>query len=107
MILGSPLSVTQDEFSADELHRLAAASKDAHYFSLLQSISLVMQDWSRAKAAAFADVDRQTLRDWVERYNDAGPDALKTLTSPGRRRRLTPRQAEEFGELVTKGPDPR
>lgn len=103
--MGTPLRVTRDEFSSDDLHRLAAASKDAGYSRRLQSISLVMQGWSRAKAAAFADVDRQTLRDWVERYNDGGPDALKTLTSPGRRRRLTPRQAEEFGELVKGGPD--
>jgi transposase len=97
--------VTRDEFSADELQRLAAATKDAGYCRRLQSISLVMQGWSREKAAAFADVDRQTLRDWVERYNDGGPDALKTLTSPGRRRRLTPRQAEELSEIVKKGPD--
>ena len=89
--LGTPLSVTRDEFSSDDLLRLAASSKDAGYSRRLQSISLVIKGWSRAKAAAFADVDRQTLRDWVERYNDGGPDALKTLT---------PRQAEEFGELV-------
>ena len=31
--------------------------------------------------------------------------ALATLTSPGRRRLLTPNQAEELREVVTSGPD--
>jgi transposase len=71
----------------------------------VQAISLVMDGWSRARAAAFACLDRQTLRDWVERYNEFGVDGLATLASPGRPRLLTPSQAEALREVVTNGSD--
>jgi transposase len=50
-------------------------------------------------------VDRQTPRDWVERYNEGGASALAMLTSPGRPRLLTPNQGEELYQIVVKGPD--
>ena len=50
-------------------------------------------------------MDRQTLRDWVERYNECGVAGLATLTSPGRPRLLTPNQAEELRQVVINGPD--
>ena len=99
------MKVTRDEHTAQELRRIASDMKDAGQARRVQAISLVMDGWSRARAAAFACVDRQTLRDWVERYNECGVDGLATLTSPGRPRLLTPRQAEALREVVTNGPD--
>ena len=103
--MGAPVKVTRDEHTAQELRRIASDMKDAGQARRVQAISLVMDGWSRARAAAFACVDRQTLRDWVERYNECGVDGLATLTSPGRPRLLTPRQAEALREVVTNGPD--
>jgi hypothetical protein len=105
--MGSPVQVTQDEPAAEDLRRIATGLKDAGQARRVQAISLVMDGWSRAKAAAFACVDRQTLRDWVERYNECGVDGLATLTSPGRPRLLTPNQAEELRQIATSGPDLR
>jgi transposase len=48
-------------------------------------------------------MQRQTLRDWVHRYN---VDGLKSRKSPGRVPYRTEQQKAEFRELVIKGPDP-
>ena len=51
-------------------------------------------------------MERQTLRDWVHRYNDEGVDGLKSRSSPGRAPFLTPEQKAELKALVLRGPDP-
>jgi transposase len=103
--MAAPVKVTREEHTAQELRRLAAELKDAGHARRLQAISFVLDGWSRCEAAAFADVDRQTLRDWIERYNVGGASALVTLTSPGRPRLLTPNQSAELHQIVVKGPD--
>jgi transposase len=60
---------------------------------------------SRADAARIGGMDRQTLRDWVHRFNEAGPEGLINRKGP-RRRRLNEAQMRELAELVETGPDP-
>ena len=49
---------------------------------------------------------RQTLRDWVHRYNADGVEGLRSRTGPGRPPFLTEARMEELREIVLKGPDP-
>ena len=51
--------------------------------------------------------DRQTLRDWVHRHNEAGLHGLLSRKPPGARAKLTPGQMAELRELVMAGPDPK
>ena len=51
-------------------------------------------------------MDRQTLRDWVHRYNREGVDGLKSRCSPGPTPVLNEAQMAELRALVVKGPDP-
>jgi transposase len=51
-------------------------------------------------------MDRQTLRDWVHRYNLEGVDGLTSGHGPGHPPSLTVEQMAELKELVIKGPDP-
>ena len=51
-------------------------------------------------------MDRQTLRDWVHRFNEQGPDGLINAKSPGRPSKLSTEQKEELRRLVETGPDP-
>jgi transposase len=44
----------------------------------------VLEGDARWQAAEQTGMDRQTLRDWVHRYNDEGIDGLKSRGSPGR-----------------------
>ena len=51
-------------------------------------------------------MDRQTLRDWVIRYNAHGPDGLYDCWSDGRPPRLAPHEEAELMRIVLAGPDP-
>ena len=49
---------------------------------------------------------RQTLRDWVHRYNAEGLAGLSDRPRPGPRPRLSPEQEAELVTAVEQGPDP-
>ena len=49
---------------------------------------------------------RQTLRDWVYRYNAGGLAGLSNRTAPGRTPYLSAAQKAELSEIVRAGPDP-
>jgi transposase len=67
----------------------------------------VLDDVDRKTAAETCGMDRQTLRDWVHRYNGAGLAGLRNLKSPGPGSKLTARQQQaELAELVEAGPGP-
>lgn len=51
-------------------------------------------------------MDRQTLRDWVHRYNVEGLAGLRSRKPIGPRSRLTTEQQAELAALVEAGPDP-
>jgi len=57
-----PVKVTGEEHTSQELRHLAADLKGAGHARRLQAISFVLDGWTRGEAAAFANVDRQTLR---------------------------------------------
>src|ERR1700730_17592281 len=52
-------------------------------------------------------VDRQTLRDWVHRYNADGLAGLADRPRPGRQPRLAEAQLSEVAKWVEDGPDPK
>ena len=51
-------------------------------------------------------MDRQTLRDWVHRYNTEGVSGLLSIRSGGHPASLTATQMAELKELTVNGPDP-
>ena len=85
---------------------MATKCKDAPLVRRLLALALVLEGCSRREAAAQNGMDRQTLRDWVHRYNDVGVDGLKSRHGPGPAPALTERQMAELKALVIKGPDP-
>jgi transposase len=60
---------------------------------------------NREEAARIGGMDRQTLRDWVHRFNAEGPDGLMDIRSKGASPRLAPEQLAAFAEVVETGPD--
>ena len=93
------------DFSAAELRRLAAASKNANQSRRLLSLAAVRDGMNRTEAARIGGMDRQTLRDWVHRFNTRGPDGLLDIPSPGPSARLTATQLAELAQIVETGPD--
>lgn len=102
--MGSAVKLRND-YSAGALRRLARVLKDVRQSSRLLSIAAVLDGMSRADAARIGGMDRQTLRDWVHRFNAAGPDGLVDQWSPGPPSRLSPEQKAELAAIVEKGPD--
>jgi transposase len=51
-------------------------------------------------------MDRQTLRDWVHRYNAEGVEGLLDRPRSGRKPRLNEDQLIQFDKIVEKQPDP-
>ena len=51
-------------------------------------------------------MDRQTLRDWVHRYNAQGLDGLSDRLGAGAKPRLSPKQQAQFMAWVEAGPEP-
>ncbi len=104
--MGIALTVTRVDHTASELRAFAAKSGDGAQVRRLLAIALVLEGYSRTEAAALSGMDRQTLRDWVHRYNDEGIDGLKSRSAPGRAPALTDEQMAELRALVIQGPDP-
>jgi transposase len=100
------VAVTRKEPGAVELRREAGRCRDARAARRMLALALVLEGASREEAARAAGMDRQTLRDWVHRYNEEGLPGLHDRRRPGPRPRLTPGQEAELEAVVERGPDP-
>lgn len=104
--MGSAVSITRTDHDAAELRRRAQRTPNPAQARRLLAIAMILDGASRLDAARRAGMDRQTLRDWVLRYNGGGIDALLSRKPPGTAARLTKAQMDELRDLVVKGPDP-
>lgn len=102
--MAKPIAIT-GEWTAPELRRLAAASRHANQSRRLLSLAAVVDGMSREDAARIGGMDRQTLRDWVHRFNQAGPDGLLDAWTSGPTPRLSSGQKAELAALVDAGPE--
>ena len=100
MPTGRPVEITHTELSAPELRRAAARSRDAARRML--ALALVLEGKSRKEAVESCGMDRQTLPDWVLRYNEGELAGLSDRVSPEPAFRLTPEQmaGERMQELL-------
>lgn len=103
--VGAAIRLRQD-FDAAILRQLAATVKDAGQARRLLALAAVYDGKDREEAARLSGMDRQTLRDWVHRFNRCGPDGLINAKSPGRSPKVSQEQMEELARLVEAGPDP-
>jgi len=104
--MGKPIEITRLDFSAAELRELAARERDGAIVRRLLAIAMILDGSSREEAARLNGMDRQTLRDWVHRYNAEGVEGLRSHVSPGRPSALNGDQMEELRIMVLEGPDP-
>lgn len=93
------------DLTAGELRERARAAATPDQARRLLAIALVLEGASRAAAARSTGMDRQTLRDWVHRFNLAGADGLVDRKAPGRQRRLSQDQLDELARCLEDGPD--
>ena len=104
--MGVAIEVTRSDYTADDLRYLASKSMDGAQVRRLLALACILEGRCRGEAAAHSGMDRQTLCDWVHRYNAAGIDGLKSHRSRGRAPVLSTAQMAELRALVIAGPDP-
>ena len=104
--MSEALTVTRADLTAAQMRLVAGGCRDAAQVRRLLALALVLEGRSRTAAAEQSGMQRQTLRDWVHRYNAEGVEGLKSRRSPGAAPYLTEAQRAELKALVLKGPDP-
>jgi transposase len=88
-----------------ELRALARRSKDVNQSRRLLSLAAVRDGMDRGSAAKIGGMDRQTLRDWVHRFNGSGPQGLIDNWTEGPKARLSAQPLAQFAAIVEAGPD--
>src|SRR6476661_5631895 len=102
---GRAIAVKTD-YSGAEVRRLAKRTKDGAQARRLLAIAAVLDGASREEAATIGGMDRQTLRDWVIRFNEQGPDGLINIPSPGVPPKLNAMHKAFLARIVEEGPIP-
>lgn len=101
------VAITRDEHDAASLRRAASSSRDADAARRMLALALILDGRPRSEAASLCGMDRQTLRDWVHRYNAEGLAGLSDRRGAvGPKPRLSAEQTVAVAEWVRAGPDP-
>ncbi len=104
--MAAAIKITRNDLDPVELRRAARRAVSVAASRRMLALALVLQGASRTQAAQAAGMDRQTLRDWVHRYNDEGLAGLSDRHGEfGPKRLLSPEQEREVAEWVRRGPD--
>ncbi len=104
--MGLAVGITRLDRSAVELRREVSRCEDGRVACRMLAIAQVLDGVSRNEAAQSCGMDRQTLRDWVHRYNAEGIAGLSNVPGTGRPAALSVEQMAELRALVLAGPDP-
>ncbi len=104
--MGTAVRVTRGDLTPADLRAASGKCMDGAQVRRILAIALILKGRPRTEAAALNGMNRQTLRDWVHRYNSDGIEGLKARKSPGREPFLTEAQKAELRDLVIKGLDP-
>jgi transposase len=94
------------DFSAGELRQLAKRAEDVDQARRRLSLAAVLDGQNPKVAASIGAMDRQTLRDWVHRFNDKGPEGLVNGKAPGPVPKLSAEQKQDLKRIVEASPDP-
>ncbi len=97
--------ITRLDLDAGGLRRAAARGTQAAAARRMLGLALVLEGRSRHEAATACGMDRQSLRDWVHRYNADGLAGLSNKRAPGAAPKLTAERATIVADWVRAGPD--
>ena len=94
------------DYTGDACRRLARASGDANQTRRLLALASIYDGGSRTQAAKLGGVGLQVIRDWVLRFNAAGPDGLIDRKAPGTEPKLSVQQIQALIDILERGPIP-
>jgi transposase len=100
-----PAVPLRSDWDAGRVRAAARETDNADQVRRLLAIAAVYEGKKRHEAARVGAMDRQTLRDWVHRFDAHGPAGLIDRKAPGAACRLTVEQEAELAGLSEAGPD--
>jgi transposase len=100
------VQITRVDCDAASLRQQAARVAEAAVARRLLALAQVLEGDSRAEAARKCGMDRQTLRDWVIRYNEQGIAGLSDRPhAGGAPPKLSIEEKTQLAAWVRQGPD--
>lgn len=99
------VAITRTEFDAADLRAKARLCGEARQACRMLSLAMVLDGASREASARAGGMDRQTLRDWIHRYNASGLDGLADQPRSGRPARLSWVQQGKVARWLEEGAD--
>jgi len=87
------------DWDAKRVRAASRKARDADQARRLLAIAAAYEGQDRSAAAKLGAMDPQRLRDWVRRFNAAGPDGLIDRKPAGAARRLSAEQEAELTAL--------
>ena len=99
------VAIMWTDMGAAQLRAEAGRARSPAVVRRLLALAPVLDGIDRQTAARNAGMDRQTLRDWVHRYNAEGVAGLSSRKAAGRKPTLDAAQMAAFRQIVETGPD--
>jgi transposase len=96
----------RSDYTATGIRALARSSGDANQVRRLLTLAMIYEGGTRSEAARVGGVGLQTVRDWVLRFNAAGPEGLIDGVPPGGVALLDDTQRGALADIVESGPIP-
>src|SRR3954468_5820604 len=85
---------------------LPARARIRNQVRRLLALAVIYEGGSRTQAAEVGGVTLQVVRDWVLRFNAAGPEGLIDRKAPGQPSRLKEEHRAALAEMLENGPIP-
>ena len=95
--MGAAVAITRLDMAASDLRAAASRERDGCAARRMLALALVLDGSDRKTAAETCGMDRQTLRDWVHRYNVEGVRGLHDRKTPGPMPKLSARTTGRTG----------
>ncbi len=96
----------RDDYDGSGLRRLARATKDAGQSRRCLALAEIYDGGTRSDAARMSGVGLQVIRDWVLRFNAAGPNGLIDRKASGPSPKLNDARRQALARIVESGPIP-
>jgi transposase len=100
-----PIALRTD-FDSASTRSAARRSKDGAQARRLLALAAIYEGASRTQAARIGGVTLQIVRDWVMKFNAAGPDGLIDRKAPGPTSLLNAAHRAALVEAIERGPIP-
>uniref|UniRef100_UPI0019D1B9D6 helix-turn-helix domain-containing protein n=1 Tax=Sphingomonas populi TaxID=2484750 RepID=UPI0019D1B9D6 len=100
-----PIALRTD-FDASAVRAAARRSKDGGQARRLLALAAIYEGSSRTEAARIGGVTLQIVRDWVVKFNAAGPEGLIDRKAPGKPALLNATHRAALVEAIERGPIP-